>query len=92
MHKFRQLSDQELMAEIMSDNFKAFTELYNRYKHILFQFIIRLSHGDQLMAEEIVQETFIIIWEHRKKIVIEYSFQGYLKKESVFTGNQQEGS
>ncbi len=82
MHKIEQLSDQELMREIISDNFKAFTELYNRYKHVLFQFIIRLSHGDYSMAEEIVQESFIIIWENRKKIVIEYSFQGYLKKVS----------
>ena len=35
MHKIEQLSDQQLMKEIMSDNFKAFTELYNRYKHTL---------------------------------------------------------
>lgn len=41
MHKIEQLSDQQLMKEIMSDNFKAFTELYNRYKHTLFQFDIR---------------------------------------------------
>lgn len=82
MHKIRQLSDQELMKEIVSDNFKAFTELYNRYKHILFQFVIRLSHGDYSMAEEIVQEAFIIIWENRNKIVIEYSFESYLKKVS----------
>ena len=80
MHKIEQLSDQQLMKEIMSDNFKAFTELYNRYKHVLFQFVIRLSHGDYSMAEEVVQETFIIIWENRKKIVVEFSFQGYLKK------------
>ncbi|MDH6304734.1 RNA polymerase sigma-70 factor (family 1) [Parabacteroides sp. PF5-5] len=82
MRKIRQLSDPELMREIMSDNFKAFTELYNRYKHVLFQFVIRLSHGNYSMAEEIVQEAFIIIWENRKKIVIEYSFQSYLKKIS----------
>nr|WP_129729407.1 sigma-70 family RNA polymerase sigma factor [Parabacteroides goldsteinii] len=82
MYKIEQLSDQQLMKEIMFDNFKAFTELYNRYKHILFQFIIRLSHGDYSMAEEVVQETFIIIWENRKKIVVEFSFQGYLKKIS----------
>ena len=82
MYKIEQLSDQQLMKEIMFDNFKAFTELYNRYKHILFQFVIRLSHGDYSMAEEVVQETFIIIWENRKKIVVEFSFQGYLKKIS----------
>ena len=48
MHKIEQLSDQQLMKEIMSDNFKAFTELYNRYKHTSsFSFVIRLfSHGD----------------------------------------------
>lgn len=82
MHKIGQLSDLQLMKEIISDNFKAFTELYNRYKHTLFQFILRLSHGDYSMAEDVVQETFIIIWESRKKIVVEYSFQGYLKKIS----------
>lgn len=82
MHKIGQLSDQQLMEEIISDNFKAFTELYNRYKHTIFQFVIRLSHGDYSMAEDIVQETFIIIWENRKKIVVEFSFQGYLKKIS----------
>ena len=82
MHKIGQLSDQQLMEEIISDNFKAFTELYNRYKHTLFLFVIRLSHGDYSMAEDIVQETFIIIWENRKKIVVEFSFQGYLKKIS----------
>ena len=82
MHKIGQLSDQQLMEEIISDNFKSFTELYNRYKHTLFQFVIRLSHGDYSMAEDIVQETFIIIWENRKKIVVEFSFQGYLKKIS----------
>lgn len=82
MHRFEQLSDQQLMKEIMSDNFRAFTELYNRYKHTLFQFVIRLSHGDYSMAEEIVQETFIIIWENRNKIVVDFSFQGYLKKIS----------
>ncbi len=82
MLKIRQLSDQELMREIMADNFKAFTELYNRYKHTLYLFVIRLSHGDNSMAEEVVQETFIIIWENRRKIAIEYSFQAYLKKVS----------
>ncbi|MCL3853831.1 sigma-70 family RNA polymerase sigma factor [Parabacteroides sp. GYB001] len=82
MHKIEQLSDQQLMKEIISDNFKAFTELYNRYKHTLFQFVIRLSHGDHSMAEDVVQETFIIIWENRRKIVVEFSFQGYLKKVS----------
>lgn len=82
MQKINPASDNELMEEIMSDDYKAFTELYNRYKHILYQFVIRLSHGDSSMAEDIVQQTFIIIWENRKKIMIEHSFQGYLKKIS----------
>ena len=58
----------------MSDNFKAF-ELYNRYKHTLFSVCHPASHGDYSMAEEVVQETFIIIWENRKKIVVEFSFR-----------------
>lgn len=82
MYKIENLSDPELLKEVRVDNFQAFTELYNRYKNILYQFIIRLSHGDRSLAEEIVQESFIIIWENRKKIAIEFSFQSYLKKIS----------
>ena len=75
MHKIGQLSDQQLMEEIISDNFKAFTELYNRYKHTLFQFVIRLSHGDYSMAEDIVQETLSSFGRTGKRLWLNFHFR-----------------
>lgn len=79
MTKVEKLTDLELAREMVYDNHPAFSELYRRYKHKVFQFISILSRGDYFMAEEIVQQTFILIWENRKKIKIEQSVANYLK-------------
>lgn len=79
MDRIEHLTDLQLLEELMHDNHRAFKTLYNRYKHNLFHFIIRLSHGDYSLAEEVVQQSFIAIWENRKKLTIEQSFSNYLK-------------
>ena len=38
------------------------------YSGKLYNFIMRLSSGNQYMAEEVVQSTFIRIWEVREKV------------------------
>lgn len=73
------LTDQQLILAIKENSYRAFDELYNRYKHIIFSFISRLSQGDYSMAEEIVQQTFISIWESREKLTIDKSVQNYMK-------------
>ncbi len=67
------------MDAIRNDCHKSFTVLYERYKHVIFHFIVRLSEGNYALAEDILQQTFICIWNGRKKIVIEKSVQNYLK-------------
>lgn len=73
------LSDHQLIAAVKENNYRAFNELYDRYKHILFSFIARLSQGDYTLAEDIVQQTFMTIWEQRAKLHIDKSVQSYLK-------------
>lgn len=73
------MTDKQLMDAVRNDCHRSFTELYRRYKHVIFHFIVRLSEGNYAMAEDILQQTFISIWNCRKKIVIEKSVQSYLK-------------
>jgi RNA polymerase sigma-70 factor (ECF subfamily) len=74
-----QLSEKLLVEKIINGNHEAFTILYHRYKNIVYYFIVKLSHGDYYMAEEIVQKTFIKLWEVRKNISSDYSIKKYLQ-------------
>lgn len=47
---------------------KAFEMLYRRYSGKLYNFIMTISQGDRYMAEEIVQSTFVKLWEVREQI------------------------
>ena len=78
MHKSEPL-DRVLVEGIVAGNYEAFTLLYHRYKHVVYSFIMKLSHGNCYMAEEIVQETFIKLWEVRKKVLPDYSIRKYLQ-------------
>lgn len=54
---------------IKADSVDAFNEVYNRYWDILYHVTLkRLSVKE--VAEEIVQDTFIILWEKRHQIEI----------------------
>lgn len=48
------------------------------YSGKLYNFIMRLSSGNQYMAEEVVQSTFIRIWEVREKVDTNASFISFL--------------
>jgi|GEM_PF-6556697 len=57
---------------------QAFEKIYHSYRGKLYNFIMTLSHGDKYMAEEIVQTTFIKLWEVREQIHPEKSILLYL--------------
>jgi RNA polymerase sigma-70 factor (ECF subfamily) len=57
---------------------EAFEQLYLRYSAKLYNFVMKMSKGDGYLAEELVQRTFIKIWENREKINPEKSFISYL--------------
>ena len=47
----------ELLQSLKEGSFSAFEKLYNLYSGKLYNFIMRLSSGNQYMAEEVVQQT-----------------------------------
>lgn len=70
--------EKHLLIELKKGSFRAFEKLYERYSGKLYNFIMRLSSGNQYMAEEVVQSTFIRIWEVREKVDADASFISFL--------------
>jgi RNA polymerase sigma-70 factor (ECF subfamily) len=79
MYNNDQLSEKLLVEKLVVGDHSAFTTLYNRYKNNVYSFIVKLSHGDYYMAEEIVQNTFIKLWDVRKNISSDYSIGKYIQ-------------
>ena len=70
--------EKHLLIDLKDGSFQAFERLYNMYSGKLYNFIMRLSSGNQYMAEEVVQSTFIRIWEVREKVNTNASFISFL--------------
>ncbi|SFF10106.1 RNA polymerase sigma-70 factor, ECF subfamily [Chitinophaga sp. CF118] len=61
------LSEQELLLRIAEGDEHAFRELYFRYDTMLFTFLLKLTRSD-IIAEELLQETFLQLWLHRDSL------------------------
>ena len=72
------INEKRLLTELKNGSFHAFERLYNMYSGKLYNFIMRISSGNQYMAEEVVQSTFIRIWEVREKVDTNASFISFL--------------
>jgi RNA polymerase sigma-70 factor (ECF subfamily) len=59
--KFKELSDLELMREISQFESRALEELYDRYSPLLYTIIKKIA-PDELIANQILVEVFVIIW------------------------------
>ncbi|NMB49749.1 MAG: RNA polymerase sigma-70 factor [Bacteroidales bacterium] len=66
------------LMDLRNGSSKAFEKIYYRYSGKLYNFIMTLSHGDKYLAEEIVQDAFIKLWEVREQIHPEKSVYFYL--------------
>ncbi len=58
--------DEELMARVADGNREAMTPLLRRYASPLLTFIGRMV-GDQHRAEELFQDVFLAVWQHRRR-------------------------
>ena len=56
------MQDSEVIAEIITKNKDALYRLYDKYAAALFGVILRICQ-DQALAEDVLQETFVKIWE-----------------------------
>ncbi|WP_111593922.1 RNA polymerase sigma-70 factor [Chitinophaga dinghuensis] len=70
MNRYSQQSDAQLMMSLREGDNTAFTELYNRFWRQLLAIAYHHS-GDKVLAEEIVQEVFISLWNRRNELYVD---------------------
>lgn len=73
MNNYRELSDAELTDLLSADDQKAFAEIYDRYKRMLFlQAYNKLNNQQE--AEDVIHEIFASLWSRR----LTHTFTGHL--------------
>lgn len=71
------MDEKILLIAIKNDDPEAFRKIFQRYSKKLYYFAYRFLK-DQTEAEEVVQEVFIRIWNSRKMLNENLSFNSYL--------------
>jgi RNA polymerase sigma-70 factor (ECF subfamily) len=70
-------SDDELMNMVVYGNLKALEMLLNRYRKSLYSFLFRITQNEAI-AEDIVQDTFIRLYDTRRKYKNGMIFRNWL--------------
>jgi len=73
----KHFSDTLLLQQIKADDHSAFDVLFDRYWKKLYQSAMARVR-DEGIAQDIVQEIFIKVWDRRADIDIKTSFENYL--------------
>lgn len=76
--------ESKLLSEFLKGNQEAFGELFALHYEGACRYIIRLIR-DEDTSEEIVQATFVNIWERRELISNDVSFKSYLFRSAYNT-------
>lgn len=72
------ITEKEELESLRSASQQSFEQLYHRYSGKLYNFLMKVSKGDSYIAEELVQRTFIKVWETKEYVNPEKSFISYL--------------
>lgn len=77
MAKYKQLHDFDLVVLLKQDDEAAFTEIYERYKWILYSHAYKkLKNREE--ARDVIQELFAGLWTKRNSINFNANLSGYL--------------
>jgi RNA polymerase sigma factor (sigma-70 family) len=68
-----------LITQLRQGNEQAFTSLYDMFASHIYRNILRLVKDEEI-AQEILQDLFLKVWEIREKIKVEGSFKSFLHK------------
>ncbi|KIO74505.1 RNA polymerase sigma 70 [Pedobacter lusitanus] len=71
------LSDNDLVAYLKDGDKAAFTEIYNRYKGLLYIHAYNRLRNQQ-EADDVVHELFTSLWTKRGELVLRTQLSGYL--------------
>ena len=72
------ISEKEELELLKNASKQSFENLYHRYSGKLYNFVMKVSKGDKYIAEELVQRTFIKVWETKEFVNPDKSFISYL--------------
>lgn len=72
-----QLSDNELIALLQADDGYAYTEIYNRYKRLLYTHAYQRLRNEQ-EVDDIIHDLFAVLWAKRNSIEFKANLAGYL--------------
>ena len=70
-------SEKLLVKQLMNGNEKAFSAFFDTYRDDVYGYSISMLKSNEL-AEEIVQDVFLNIWQHRDRLNPDLSFRSYV--------------
>ena len=71
------IPEPDLLIQVAGGSPTAFAELFHRYKYKLYGYIFSLTRSREI-AEDVVQEVFLKIWQRRETLTDLESFAPYL--------------
>ncbi|WP_077438429.1 RNA polymerase sigma-70 factor [Sphingobacterium sp. CZ-UAM] len=77
MDTYHCMPENELLRLLRCGDMQAFDVLYHRYSHTIYANILKFIK-DKTVAEDLLQDVFVRIWENRLKIDPEQSFAAFL--------------
>lgn len=80
--------DHHLMARVAENDLVAYNELIDLYKHKLFTMLVRMV-GTREEAEDLLQETFVRVWEHRLNFDDRYCFSTWVYTIAMNLGRNE---
>jgi|SRR5690606_1007340 len=82
MKHLKSHTDEALVVLLNNDDERAFLEIYDRYKDELATHLVRLLHSSEL-AEEVLQDIFMMLWEKRHDMDASKSVPAYLYRSAI---------
>lgn len=73
------MNEQEIIRRLRKGKTKAYQYIFSEYYEWLCNYVFNLCN-DRALAEDIVQEAIVGLWEKRKTIIITTSLKNYLFK------------
>lgn len=80
--------DHRLMAQVAENDLQAFNELINLYKNKLLTMLVRMV-GTSEEAEDLLQETYVRVWEHRRNFDDRYCFSTWIYTIAMNLGKNE---
>lgn len=77
MTDYSNFTDQELTVLLKNGNHIAFTEIYHRYKRLLYTHAYQRLRDEQ-EVDDIIHELFTALWMKRDQLILKTNLAGYL--------------